>query len=302
MEEQDLATRIKIALGRKLETSFFWQSLFGKLAANSTVSAAKAYPYADSVEAWWTEFTPPPDATLPADQLPVPPPDLWEGYGRTPNDYLGSGKQHTARMLEVLGQHGFAIEQAERVLDFGCASGRMLRWLAPHAVAPGREYWGVDIGSKSIHWAAQHLSPPFFFFNNTTLPPLPFDGGTFDLIYCGSVFSHISDLADLWLLELRRLLKSGGYLYATVQDRTSAKLILDPSSHTKLSQAMRDTGSRTGCFDARYAKLVVCRSPKTTMVFYDIEHLRQRWGRFFEVVAVVEKAYGFQTAVVLRKR
>ena len=44
----------------------------------------------------------------------------------------------------------------------------------------------------------------------TTAPHLPFADGYFDFAYCSSVFTHISDLADAWLLELRRIVRSGG--------------------------------------------------------------------------------------------
>jgi len=42
---------------------------------------------------------------------------------------------------------------------------------------------------------------------------LPFEDSSFDLVYCGSVFTHVSDLADAWFLELRRILRKGGYAY-----------------------------------------------------------------------------------------
>jgi hypothetical protein len=64
--------------------------------------------------------------------LPVPPPELWEGYGRTDAEYLMGGKAHTARMLEVLVAAGVTPGALRRVMDFGCAAARMLRFY-PHS-------------------------------------------------------------------------------------------------------------------------------------------------------------------------
>lgn len=292
--------KVFYSVAKYLDRSEFAQRLLGRLLMNSPVVPAKIYPHSEDADTWWTEMTALPAAGAKPDELPVPPRDLWEGYGKTPEQYLGSGRGHVARMLEILGGAGFAIERSERVLDFGCSAGRMIRWLAPHAA--GREIWGVDIASRPIHWATLHLSPPLYFATTTTLPPLPFDPATFDLIYCGSVFSHIADLAEAWLIEMRRLLKPGGLLYATVHDKHSVQLLLEKHPELTLTKSLREADARNGCLRANFAKLVVARSPKGAQVFYDMEFLRRHWGRLFEFVSVTEEAYGYQTALVLRKR
>ena len=56
-------------------------------------------------------------------------------------------------------------------------------------------------------------------YTNDDKPPLPESNDTFDLVYCGSVFSHLTDWAP-WLLELRRcVLKPGGALVASLHGR-----------------------------------------------------------------------------------
>lgn len=142
--------------------------------------------------------------------LLVPPQHLWLGYGQNAEAYLDSGKRHVEAMRALLSQHGWT--SGGRVLDFGCGAGRMTRWLL--ADAKIAEIWGTDISAEHITWCKQHLSP-FHFVTTTTLPHLPFEDHTFGLIYAGSVFSHIDDLADAWLLELRRITQPGGFLYLT---------------------------------------------------------------------------------------
>lgn len=297
--KHSLKERIWRRLAAYVENSEFWQRFIARILMNSATLPAKIYPYTETEDVWWTEM-PAPGAGSGAAGLPMPPMELREGYGKTDAEYLESGKQHVARMLEILAASGFSLEQSRRILDFGCSAGRMIRWLAPYAEE--REIWGVDIASKPIHWATQHCSPPFFFATNTTLPPLPFESGTFDLIYCGSVFTHIADLAEIWLLELKRLLKPGGFLYATVHDKHTIDLLLTQFSTTALSRGLVRAGEKTGCLKGNFAKLVFARSPKGAQVFYDLEHLRRHWGRHFEFVSVVEEAYGYQTALILKKK
>jgi hypothetical protein len=65
---------------------------------------------------------------------------------------------------------------------------------------------------------------------------------------------------------------------------------------------MRAADEETGCLQQDFAKLVLARSPKGAQVFYDLEFLRRHWGRLLEFVSVTEEAYGYQTALVLRKK
>ena len=68
------------------------------------------------------------------------------------------------------------------------------------------------------------LGAAFSLLVNTILPYLPFEDRYFDVIYAGSVFTHIDDFAQTWFLELRRVLRAGGTLYVTIHDRHSIQL------------------------------------------------------------------------------
>jgi SAM-dependent methyltransferase len=293
---ENMIDRIWKYLVRRFDQSAGWHRLASHIAMADPVVAAKIYPHSDS-EIWWTENVPPSRPGLAPEEMPVPPADLWEGYGKEPAQYLGSGKHHVAKMLELLARDGVPIERTKRVLEFGSSAGRMLRWLTPFA--EGRELWGADIGSKAIHWAQAHLNP-LNFVCNTTAPHLPFPDATFDLIYAGSVFSHIADLADAWLLELRRILAPGGVMYLTIHDKHSLKLLLDVHQ-TKLARWMREENAKHSLAQKNFAKLVIARTPKGDQVFYDSERLREHWGRWLEVLSVNPEAYGYQTAMILRK-
>jgi SAM-dependent methyltransferase len=98
----------------------------------------------------------------------------------------------------------------KRILDFGCGSGRLLRWFADHDA----ELVGCDIHEPTIAWMRQAYPDARVYVNGTD-PPLDEPDGSIDLIYCSSVFSHIPDWAP-WLLEMRRLLRHDGLLVASL--------------------------------------------------------------------------------------
>jgi ubiquinone/menaquinone biosynthesis C-methylase UbiE len=169
--------------------------------------AGKFYPYNADQECYILLKSSDHDRGRDEFKFPVPPQELWEGYGMTAEHFLNSGKVDVDKMKKILDSSGFRVQDGNRVLDLGCASGRMIRWL--DEVAGRCEVWGVDISAHHIIWCQEQLSPPFNFVTVTTMPHLPFEDGYFDLIYCGSVFTHISDLADAWLLELKRIMRPG---------------------------------------------------------------------------------------------
>jgi SAM-dependent methyltransferase len=170
--------------------------------------------------------------------LPIPPQWLWMGYGDTPEQYLESGRASFEHITRVTSASGFSFEAAMRILDFGCASGRTLRWF--HDLSGRCEPWGVDILDECIMWCQRHLSPPFRFAATTSFPHLPFEDEYFDFIYTESVFTHIADLADMWLLELRRILRPGGRLGITLHDNHTIALVLNPDhpDHASLGRML----------------------------------------------------------------
>jgi SAM-dependent methyltransferase len=259
--------------------------------------AAKVLPIAD-VDGRVLVPLADPAAETGEDGFALPPPELWEvGSGA-----LDRGAEHVAAMVDVLGTHGAPEATWGDVLDFGCGSGRMIRFLADHARA--QQVWGVDVNEASIGWCRAHLSPPFRFSTCSSQPHLPFDGATFGLVYAGSVFTHISELADAWFLELRRVLRPGGHLYVTVQDQAfvAAMRDLPPEHATGTTHAsVRDAGEWLDRLGADLATVVLDRGSKDAMVFHDRATLLETWSRAMEVVAVRDRAYDLQTAVVLRK-
>jgi ubiquinone/menaquinone biosynthesis C-methylase UbiE len=226
--------------------------------------------------------------------LPTPPENLWLGYGKTIDEWLNSGKEHVDKMRSILADSGYSFQDGHRIMEMGCAAGRMLRFLED--VADNCEVWGMDISGEHIMWCKQKLSPPFHFFIATQYPHLPFADEYFDLIYAGSVFTHIDDLADAWFLELRRMLKPGGRLYVTIHDEHTIHI---------LSEQKYDLSKTLFCrkdyFENNdYSMFTIGRFMRS-QVFFHTDYLARTLKPFFEVVSVTPEAYGFQTGVLLRK-
>jgi SAM-dependent methyltransferase len=145
--------------------------------------------------------------------LPYPPPDLIEHAGPLRGaDQVAQFDQIGALCMEGISSVLPAdwTFRGKRVLDFGCGPGRVIRQFAPFGSET--DFVGCDVHEASIRWAQANLSPPFSFFVNDHQPPLSCPDASFDLVYAMSVFTHLTDTWSAWLLELRRILRPGGYL------------------------------------------------------------------------------------------
>lgn len=144
--------------------------------------------------------------------LPLPPESLRLHVGARPSaaNFMAQGANSSERVLEVFGE-----SPAGPILDWGCGSGRTLRWLQHY---PGwrEHYHGCDVDVEAIEWLRQNGQ------SNLTVcgdnPPLPYADETFDGLFAFSVLTHIHpDKHRDWYAELRRVLKSGARAYLTTQ-------------------------------------------------------------------------------------
>jgi ubiquinone/menaquinone biosynthesis C-methylase UbiE len=219
--------------------------------------------------------------------------------------FVQGGRRDVGIMRELAADHGFHFAPGSHILEFGSSRGRMMRWL--YDIADQCELWGVDLVAEDVTWSQQNLGPPVNYLTNTSYPHLPFEDRTFDFIYAGSVFTHMSDMADAWFLELRRLLKGKGYLYVTIHDNHSVDYLYDRGFATENLWWKRVMGEfsrvTAGKPLSEFQTVVVDRSiPSAEQVFYDREFLLAHWGRYMKVLGIREEAYsGFQTAILFEK-
>jgi predicted SAM-dependent methyltransferase len=97
------------------------------------------------------------------------------------------------------------------------------------------EIYGSDYNSETINWCEQNI-PGIHFFLNELNPPLRHPDNKFDLVYCISVFTHLSAETGInWANELFRVLKPGGILVITTSgDNTyNTELLADEKKKYK---------------------------------------------------------------------
>jgi len=201
-------------------------------------------------------------------------------------------------MLEAVTFDGFdPFAPSARILDFGCGGGRMLRHLVRYTGTC--RIYGTDISGDHVLWLKQYLSSNFTIFQNTTIPHLPLESATFRLIYCGSVFTHIDDLSDSWLLELQRILSEEGRLYITVHDEHTLEF-LNGKNNRLANIIANDIAFQQ--YSNKYNMLVIQRGA-WSQVFYKQQWLKTHlYNIGFRVLNVIPLSYGYQTGYVLQKR
>lgn len=163
---------------------------------------------------------------LAEDGLAIPPVELrelvvGEGKGDISN-YFAAGQRCAVSIRQMLKAQGLDIDDFEAVLDFGCGCARVLRRFGGLKKA---KLYGTDINREQIEWCRKNV--PFAKFEvNQPYPPLPFEDGKFDFIYAFSVFTHLPESVQcLWMAELLRVLKPGGYLLITTHGEKYAALL-----------------------------------------------------------------------------
>lgn len=262
----------------------------------------------------WTErpeglLPRPLDEHLERDPYPLPHPEDREGYyGERHLEYWISGLLDELRLLATLREHGVELAPGDALLDFGCASGRVLRHFL--CQEQGLDCWGADIDRNAIDWIHRHLPTGMRAFQCTVLPQLPLPDASFRLVYALSVFTHIDEFEQSWLCELRRILKPGGIAYLTIHsDDTWAGMNPGWGVYRHLL-ANRDAIHEHDVGPELFTRpmpteRVVFRwrtaALNNTDVFVTKEHVHRTWGRFFEVLEIRPRASGYQDAVVLRR-
>jgi SAM-dependent methyltransferase len=225
--------------------------------------------------------------------LPLPPVDLMQRVGRIDEPdvaatYEAIGRDSRARLERFLPE-AWSWE-GRRILDFGCGAGRTLRHFLEEARSA--EFYGCDIDGPSIDWLGEHFSPPFHVFQTSERPSLPQTDGFFDLVYAFSVFTHLSDAWAGWLLELHRVLKPDGLLFATFLGRPHWR---------EFAQGEWDENS-VGM------NVIKKWNPWATggpVVFHSEWWIREHWGRAFEILAIEQRDPEDPTgqgAALLRRR
>jgi SAM-dependent methyltransferase/predicted O-methyltransferase YrrM len=238
---------------------------------------------------------------LKRDTYPLPETADREGYyGPDHFSYWASGLQDARYLFDAAAQHGTPLNS---YLDLGCASGRVLRHMALER--PGIRAVGCDINRLHVEWCNAHLPPNCMTFQNHSVPSLPLEDNSIDMVSAFSVFTHIEALETAWLAEIRRVLRPGGLAWITVHtEHTLAEMTEDwplwkpvmdhPKAATHLDAQRNFVGDR----------LVMrwqAQRSYSSNVFYKSEYLESRWTRILDLVELRRRFPTFQDVMLMRK-
>jgi SAM-dependent methyltransferase len=191
---------------------------------------------------------------------------------------------------------GKGYEAFPRVLDWGCGSGRILRYFRSR---PNSQVVGIDIDPDNIAWCRQNM--PFARFETVSLhPPTSLPAESFNLLVGTSVFTHLKEPEQFaWLEELQRLAAPGAALLMTCHGESSVGL-----SH--MPRKLFRRWAKQGLIDIGPADLPGIQLPESDYyrnTYHSNRYIREQWSRFFEIVAILPGYIGsLQDLVIMRKR
>lgn len=235
------------------------------------------------------------------DVYPLPETNDREGYyGDDHISYWLSGYRDSRYLLETAQKNGVNVC---RYLDLGCASGRVIRHVAVQN--PSISTFGCDINRAHVVWCNGQLPSLCTVFQNHSIPTLPLQDNSVDLISAYSVFTHIEAFETTWLMELYRLLSPGGIAWLTFHTDMTLEVMDDtwplwspvmnhPEAAQMLDENRRFEGDR-----------VVFRwhddQSYSSNVFYKKEYIEKVLGSIFKIVEFRHRFPEFQDVYIVKK-
>lgn len=222
---------------------------------------------------------------------------------------------HAYRAFRDLGRRALGtIKPDASVVDFGCGWGRIARFFEKDV--DRERVHGIDCSPEAIEvcrqldrWARYELVDP--------LPPTPIPAASVDLVYCYSVFSHLSEAAHMrWVSEFARVLRPGGALVVTTRKRDFITYCAElrarpdlPFYQAGLRDSFTDTAAALRDYDAgRFCYAPVGGGGVLDSSFYGEaciprRYVEDRWAAEFELVDFVEDVkHVDQNVIAVRRR
>jgi SAM-dependent methyltransferase len=210
--------------------------------------------------------------------------------------YRLGGSTLAKRLDAYLAQRfGRPLASFASVLDWGSGAGRVTRHLIRLCTG---QVTGIDIDADNVAWCAGAL-PGARFLQGPLLPPLPCADGSFDLVITISVFTHLDAATQfLWLAELRRIVRRGGIVLASI--------------HGMAQMALYGAGGQQVCDTCEQGFVVLGQNsqldgfiPDATYyknVAHSPDYVLREWREYFDVTEIVEGIAAHQDLVVMVRR
>lgn len=190
-----------------------------------------------------------------------------------------------------------SIADFDSILDWGCGSGRMLRYFPETAL---QKLTGIDIDAEAIDWCRQAF-PQSRFVTVSPDPPTPFPPEIFDLIYANSVLTHLRQKDHLdWLRELFRLARRGGVLLLTTAGERSWWGRNFPSNRY-LEWRVTRSGFYEGGRNTNLDEIGIGEYYRN--VFISADYISRTWSQYFDIIDFIPAGIGnLQDLTILKKR
>jgi SAM-dependent methyltransferase len=153
---------------------------------------------------------------------------LWDAQSYTSFErYKTSGEAAAAFYWDLLQRHLDSPGGSPlRICEWGCGPARIIRHFPAVVGETAVELFGTDYNKRSIAWCKGNIHGITFAVNGLA-PPLSFDDGTFDFLYCRSGFTHLSEeMHFAWMAELARVVRSAGVIALSTQGQAHRTRLL----------------------------------------------------------------------------
>jgi SAM-dependent methyltransferase len=212
-------------------------------------------------------------------------------------EFLYSGHRVAEDLARAAERALRPLGEALAIFDFGTGCGRVLRWLV--SKAPDADWHACDIDAEAVGWVDQNVAGVRA-FPSDTLPPLPLEDASFDLITCYSVFTHLpEDYQDAWLAELRRVAKPGGVLLITVHGPTVFERGMSRGAYLRGRQEEFEAG-RLVYWANDFWKDEFPDYYQTS--YHHPDYVTRHWSRWLDIVDIVPAGAFPQHDVVIARR
>jgi 2-polyprenyl-3-methyl-5-hydroxy-6-metoxy-1,4-benzoquinol methylase len=231
---------------------------------------------------------------VPSD-VPLPPSKLtnraiWMG----PRTFDKWGYALKRKYDEAVSLYTTKPREEQRLLDWGCGSGRMAKYLARECA-----YTGIDIDREAIEWCRANIKNANFELQGLEART-KFADASFDAVIGISIFTHLREEEQFaWLKELSRVVRPDGVVAVSVNCATSLRNAGNPRAVVERlkSHGFCDTGVES------MLKGVTADDEYYRNIYHTHGYIRETWSHEFEILDILPGfVANMQDMVFLRPR
>lgn len=243
------------------------------------------------------------------DPWPIPATEDREAYhGDRHLEWWCSGLLSVLEIERLYQKYSQPIKDNDVFFELGCSTGRILRHAAFQSACKLKT-WGCDINARSVDWVQQFLPKNLVVFQNTALPTLPLPDNSVDIITGCSIFTHIDDLESAWLMELSRILKPTGIAFVTIMSEKYWAKLNDSPQYTWVKPMLLSAHCEYPLASDSFEKPMPAKritlswpgSVYNTTIFHHSDYIHGCWGRYVDILDIMEQGIDIQDLVIFRK-